>query len=187
MKHTEEQLISACKKKDEYAFRAIYKMYAPKMMGVCLRYMHNRQEAEDVLQESFIKVYLNIDKYRSEGSFEGWLRRIVVNTALNKLRDDAGKSYSLVGDDLIEIINKTENTDNEYQAYTLDDMLTAIQQLSNMNRIVFNLAEIEGYNTQEIAEKLNLSENTIRGTLSRAKAILRNNLEKSKNKHNVGQ
>ncbi|MBQ8045001.1 MAG: sigma-70 family RNA polymerase sigma factor, partial [Bacteroidales bacterium] len=82
---------------------------------------------------------------------------------------------------------KTENTDNEYQAYTLDDMLTAIQQLSNMNRIVFNLAEIEGYNTQEIAEKLNLSENTIRGTLSRAKAILRNNLEKSKNKHNVGQ
>ena len=137
MKHTEEQLISACKKKDEYAFRAIYKMYASKMMGVCLRYMHNRQEAEDVLQESFIKVYLNIDKYRSEGSFEGWLRRIVVNTALNKLRDDAGKSYSLVGDDLIEIINKTENTDNEYQAYTLDDMLTAIQQLSNMNRIVF--------------------------------------------------
>jgi RNA polymerase sigma-70 factor (ECF subfamily) len=142
--------------------------------------MHNRQEAEDVLQESFIKVYLNIDKYRFEGSFEGWLRRIVVNTALNKLRDEAGKDYSLVGDDLIEIINKAETIDNEYQAYTLDDMLAAIQQLSNMNRIIFNLAEIEGYTNQEIAQKLNLSENTIRGTLSRAKAILRTNLEKSK-------
>jgi RNA polymerase sigma-70 factor (ECF subfamily) len=155
-------------------------MYAPKMMGVCLRYMHNRQEAEDVLQESFIKVYLKINKYRFEGSFEGWLRRIVVNTALNKLRDEAGKDYSLVGDDLIEIINKAETIDNEYQAYTLDDMLVAIQQLSNMNRIIFNLAEIEGYTNQEIAQKLNLSENTIRGTLSRAKAILRTNLEKSK-------
>ena len=177
MKHTEEQLISACKKKDEYAFRTIYEMYAPKMMGVCLRYMHNRQEAEDILQESFIKVYLKINKYRFEGSFEGWLRRIVVNTALNKLRDEAGKDYSLVGDDLIEIINKTETIDDEY---TLDDMLVAIQQLSNMNRIIFNLAEIEGYTNQEIAQKLNLSENTIRGTLSRAKAILRTNLEKSK-------
>jgi RNA polymerase sigma-70 factor (ECF subfamily) len=155
-------------------------MYAPKMMGVCLRYMHNRQEAEDILQESFIKVYLKINKYRFEGSFEGWLRRIVVNTALNKLRDEAGKDYSLVGDDLIEIINKAETIDNEYQAYTLDDMLVAIQQLSNMNRIIFNLAEIEGYTNQEIAQKLNLSENTIRGTLSRAKAILRTNLEKSK-------
>ena len=187
MKHIDEQLISACKKKDEYAFRTIYEIYAPKMMGVCLRYMHNRQEAEDILQESFIKVFLNIDKYRFEGSFEGWLRRIVVNTALNKLRDEAGKDYSLMDDTLIEIINKTENIDNEYQAYTLDDMLTAIQQLSNMNRIIFNLTEIEGYTTHEIAEKLNLSENTIRGTLSKAKAILRTNLEKNKNKHNVGQ
>ena len=79
-----------------------------------------------------------------------------------------------------KIINKAETLDNEYQAYTLDDMLVAIQQLSNMNRIIFNLAEIEGYTNQEIAQKLNLSENTIRGTLSRAKAILRTNLEKSK-------
>lgn len=178
--HIEEKLIAACKKNDTRAFQSIYKLYAPKMMGICLRYMRNRQEAEDILQDSFIKVYLNIGKYRSEGSFEGWIKRIVVNTALNKLRDEANKEYSLLGDDMLEILsNNAPHYDKEY-SYTLDEMLNAIQHLSNMNRIIFNLAEIEGYTTQEIAEKLNLSENTIRATLSRAKAILRTNLEKRK-------
>lgn len=182
MKPTEEQLIMACRKNDSRAFQSIYELYAPKMMGVCLRYMHNRQEAEDVLQESFIKVYLNIGQFRFNGSFEGWIRRIVVNVSLNRLRDDAKKECKLPGDDMLDVINTINTyTDNQYN-YTMEDMLCAIQQLSNMNRIVFNLAEIEGYTTQEIAEKLELSEHTIRATLSRAKAILRTNLERRNNK-----
>ena len=180
MKPTEEQLIIACKKNDSRAFKSIYELYAPKMMGVCLRYMHNRYEAEDILQESFIKVYLNIGRFRFDGSFEGWIRKIVVNVALNKLRDDAKRECSLPGDEILDVINNDNTyTDNEY-SYTMEDMLGAIQRLSNMNRIVFNLAEIEGYTTQEIAEELKLSEHTIRATLSRAKAILRTNLEKRK-------
>lgn len=182
MKPTEEQLIIACQKKDSRAFQSIYELYASKMMGICLRYMHNRYEAEDVLQESFIKVYLNIGRFRFDGSFEGWIRRIVVNVALNKLRDDTKKECDLPGDDMLDIINDTNTyADNQYN-YTMEDMLSAIQRLSSMNRIVFNLAEIEGYTTQEIAEKLELSEHTIRATLSRAKTILRTNLERKKNK-----
>ena len=181
MKTTEEELITACKNNDSEAFKQIYDMYAPKMMGVCMRYMHNRVEAEDILQDSFIKVYLNIKRYRGEGSFEGWIRRIVVNVAINKLRNDAKKELKLMDDDELRNIKDNEssdmNNDVEYK-YSAQQMLNAIQKLSNMNRAVFNLAEIEGYSYKEIAEQLNTSESTARSTLSRAKSILKAILEK---------
>ena len=151
------------------------------MMGVCMRYMHSRVEAEDILQESFIKVYLNIKHYRGEGSFEGWIRRIVVNMAINKLRADAKKELKLMDEEELKNItdseNPTLNHDVEYK-YSAKQMLDAIQKLSNMNRVVFNLAEIEGYSYTEIAKQLNISESTARATLSRAKSILKANLEK---------
>ncbi len=181
MKTTEEELITACKNNDSEAFKQIYDMYAPKMMGVCMRYMHNRVEAEDILQDSFIKVYLNIKRYRGEGSFEGWIRRIVINVAINKLRNDAKKELKLIDDEELKNIKDTEysdmNNDVEYK-YSAQQMLNAIQKLSNMNRAVFNLAEIEGYSYKEIAEQLNTSESTARSTLSRAKSILKAILEK---------
>ncbi|MBR4301048.1 MAG: RNA polymerase sigma factor [Bacteroidales bacterium] len=181
MKTTEEELITACKNNDSEAFKQIYDMYAPKMMGVCMRYMHNRVDAEDILQDSFIKVYLNIKRYRGEGSFEGWIRRIVVNVAINKLRNDAKKELKLMDDDELRNIKDNEssdmNNDVEYK-YSAQQMLNAIQKLSNMNRAVFNLAEIEGYSYKEIAEQLNTSESTARSTLSRAKSILKAILEK---------
>ena len=181
MKTTEEELITACKNNDSEAFKQIYDMYAPKMMGVCMRYMHNRVDAEDILQDSFIKVYLNIKRYRGEGSVEGWIRRIVVNVAINKLRNDAKKELKLMDDDELRNIKDNEssdmNNDVEYK-YSAQQMLNAIQKLSNMNRAVFNLAEIEGYSYKEIAEQLNTSESTARSTLSRAKSILKAILEK---------
>lgn len=181
MKTTEEELITACKNNDSKAFKHIYDKYAPKMMGVCMRYMHSRVEAEDILQESFIKVYLNIKRYRGEGSFEGWIRRIVVNMAINKLRADAKKELKLMDEEELKNItdseNPTLNHDVEYK-YSAKQMLDAIQKLSNMNRVVFNLAEIEGYSYTEIAKQLNISESTARATLSRAKSILKANLEK---------
>ncbi|MBR5832501.1 MAG: RNA polymerase sigma factor [Bacteroidales bacterium] len=181
MKTTEEELITACKNNDSEAFKQIYDMYAPKMMGVCMRYMHNRVEAEDILQDSFIKVYLNIKRYRGEGSFEGWIRRIVINVAINKLRNDAKKELKLIDDEELKNIKDNEysdmNNDVEYK-YSAQQMLNAIQKLSNMNRAVFNLAEIEGYSYKEIAEQLNTSESTARSTLSRAKSILKAILEK---------
>lgn len=175
------ELIEACKRNDADAFRKIYDTYAPKMMGISLRYMQNRAEAEDVLQDSFIKVYLNIKKYRSDGSFEGWLRRIVVNVAINKLKENARNEITLLDSDETIANNHIDESnsieDIEYR-YSMQEMLNAIQRLSNMHRMIFNMAEIEGFSTKEIAEKLNLSEHTIRGSLSKAKTILRTYLEK---------
>lgn len=181
MKTKEEELIEACKNNNSEAFRQIYDMYAPKMMGICMRYMRNRVEAEDVLQDGFIKVYLNIRKYRYEGSFEGWIKRIMINLAINRLRDEARREYKLLDNEEIAEIKDNEydnGYENDYR-YSADEMLNAIQKLSNMNRMIFNLAEIEGFSYKEIAEQLNLSEHTVRATLSRAKTILRMKLEEN--------
>ena len=146
----------------------LYNRFASKMYGVCLRYASNSEEAEDILQEGFIKIFNKINSYRGEGSFEGWIRRIFVNTAIEHFRK---KTY------LQPITETEENTVEGKYLSVLDnlaerDIVQLIQQLSPGYRTVFNMYVVEGYTHKQIAELLRISEGTSKSQLSRAKLIL---------------
>jgi RNA polymerase sigma factor (sigma-70 family) len=148
--------------------RELYQRFAPKMYGVCLRYAGNAEEAEDILQEGFIKVFNKIGSFRSEGSFEGWIRRIFVNTAIEHFRK---KIY------LQPITEYEEDTVEGKYLSVLDslaekDIIQLVQQLSPGYRTVFNMYVVEGYTHKQIAEILGISEGTSKSQLSRAKLIL---------------
>ncbi len=148
--------------------RELYNRFAGKMYGVCLRYAANAEEAEDILQEGFIKVFRKMDSFRREGSFEGWIRRIFVNTAIEHYRK---KIY------LQPITEHEENTVEGKYLSVLDslaekDIINLVQQLSPGYRTVFNMYVVEGYTHKQIAEKLGISEGTSKSQLSRAKQIL---------------
>ncbi len=146
----------------------LYQRFAPKMYGVCLRYAGNAEEAEDILQDGFIKVFNKIDSYRGEGSFEGWIRRIFVNTAIEHFRK---RIY------LQPITEMEESTIEGKYLSVLDsmaeqDIIQLVQQLSPGYRTVFNMYVVEGYTHRQIAEALGISEGTSKSQLSRAKQIL---------------
>ena len=146
----------------------LYDRFAPKMYGLCLRYAANAEEAEDILQEGFIKVFKKIASFRREGSFEGWIRRIFVNTAIEHYRK---KMY------LQPITEHEENTVEGSYLSVLDnlaekDIINLVQQLSPGYRTVFNMYVVEGYSHKQIAEQLGISEGTSKSQLSRAKQIL---------------
>jgi RNA polymerase sigma-70 factor (ECF subfamily) len=146
----------------------LYNRFASKMYAVCLRYAGNAEEAEDILQEGFIKVFNKIGSFRSEGSFEGWIRRIFVNTAIEHFRK---KIY------LQPITDYEEDTVEGKYLSVLDslaekDIIQLVQQLSPGYRTVFNMYVVEGYTHKQIAEALNISEGTSKSQLSRAKLIL---------------
>ena len=155
-------------KGDRKMQRELYQRFAPKMYGVCLRYAGNAEEAEDILQEGFIKVFNKIGSFRNEGSFEGWLRRIFVNTAIEHFRK---KTY------LQPITEYEESTVEGKYLSVLDnlaekDIIRLVQQLSPGYRTVFNMYVVEGYTHKQIAEALGISEGTSKSQLSRAKLIL---------------
>jgi RNA polymerase sigma factor (sigma-70 family) len=146
----------------------LYRRFAPKMFGVCLRYAGNTEEAEDILQEGFIKIFNKIGSYRGDGSFEGWIRRIFVNTAIEQFRK---KTY------LQPITETEENTMEGKYLSVLDDLaekdiIQLVQKLSPGYRTVFNMYVVEGYTHKQIAESLGISEGTSKSQLSRAKLIL---------------
>ena len=146
----------------------LYRRFSPRMYAVCLRYAGNSEEAQDILQEGFIKVFKKLDSFRSEGSFEGWVRRIFVNTAIEHFRR---KRY------LMPVTEKEENTLEGKTASALDDLaakdiMALVQELSPGYRTVFNMYVVEGYTHKEIADMLGISEGTSKSQLSRAKVIL---------------
>jgi RNA polymerase sigma factor (sigma-70 family) len=146
----------------------LYRRFSPRMYAVCLRYAGNAEEAEDILQEGFIKVFKKLESFRGEGSFEGWVRRIFVNTAIEHFRR---KRY------LQPVTEKEENTIEGKSLSALDglaekDILALVQQLSPGYRTVFNMYVVEGYTHKEIGDMLGISEGTSKSQLSRAKVIL---------------
>lgn len=154
--------------------KELYNRFAPKMYGVCLRYASNAEEAEDILQEGFIKVFKKIESFRGDGSFEGWIRRIFVNTAIEHYRK---KIY------LQPITDTEENTVEGNYLNVLDhlaekDIIHLVQQLSPGYRTVFNMYVVEGYTHKQIAEILGISEGTSKSQLSRAKMILQEMVKK---------
>jgi len=171
----DKTLIAGCVKGDAKAQKALFDKYASKMLVVCLRYFPNKMEAEDILQDGFVKIFHKIVDFKEDGSFEGWIRRIFVNTALDELR----KRKSIFEEkDVSEFsykITNNQSTDGDLRA---DDLLKMVQTLPDGYRIVFNMFAIEGYSHKEIAEILNISENTSKSQFFRAKALLRTQLEK---------
>jgi RNA polymerase sigma-70 factor (ECF subfamily) len=172
--NSDADLIEGCKQDDRKMQYELYQRFASKMYGVCLRYASNNEEAEDILQEGFIKVFRKISSFRAEGSFEGWIRRIFVNTSIEHFRR---KNH------LLTITEKEENTIEGKYASVLDnlaekDIIGLVQQLSPGYRTVFNMYVIEGYTHREIADSLGISEGTSKSQLSRAKLILQDLVNK---------
>ncbi len=148
----------------------LYRRHAAKLYAVCLQYSGNDEEARDILQEGFIKIFDNLIHYKNEGSFEGWMRRIVVNTALEKFRN-SNKLYRV--DDIDHIPEPDADPENQdYAGLEAVDLLDIIRELPPKYRMVFNLFAIEGYSHREISEMINISEGTSKSNLSRARTIL---------------
>jgi len=167
-------LIKGCINNDRRMQEELYTRFAPKMYAVCLRYAGNAEEAEDILQEGFIKIFKKLASFRSEGSFEGWIRRIFVNTSIEHFRR---KTY------MQPISEQEENTMEGKSLSVLDslaekDLIDLIQQLSPGYRTVFNMYIVEGYTHKEIGELLGISEGTSKSQLSRAKVILQEMVKK---------
>lgn len=165
---TEVDLIKGCIEGNRRMQEELYQRFSPRMYAVCLRYAGKAEEAEDILQEGFIKIFKKLDSFRSEGSFEGWIRRIFVNTAIEHFRR---KRY------LMPVTEKEENTIEGKYISVLDelaekDILALVQELSPGYRTVFNMYVVEGYTHKEIADLLGISEGTSKSQLSRAKVIL---------------
>ena len=163
------ELILECLKGKAGAENELYDRLSPLMFGVCLRYAPNASEAEDILQEGFMKMFQHLGSYRGQGPFEAWLRRIMVHTALERYRKKA----------LLTVESSEDETiDAQAEAATFDDSLTTeallelIQALPPGYRLVFNLYAIEGYSHKEIAERLHISEGTSKSQLARARRIL---------------
>lgn len=170
---TEKALIDGCLAGDTLCQRQLFDLHAGNMMTVCLRYAADQMEAEDLLMEAFVKVYRYMHQYKFEGSFEGWMRRIVVNTALKKLQKK--KLYF----EEIKPEKITENADaSAYMHLGEKELLDLIRGLPDGYRIVFNLFVIEGYNHDEIADMLNIQPGTSRSQLVKARKLLQQKIGK---------
>lgn len=175
---SDPELIRKCINNDAYAQELLYRRFAPKMYGVCLRYAKHKEEAADILQDGFIRVFTNLKNYRGEGSFEGWIRRIIVNTAINHYKSNVRHMRDLNIDD----VNIGGNVNNDaISKITTEELLKLVQELPEGFRMVFNMYVIEGYDHKEIAQMLGVTESTSKSQLHRAKAALQKKLLKEYN------
>ncbi|MCF8364756.1 MAG: sigma-70 family RNA polymerase sigma factor [Bacteroidales bacterium] len=163
------QIIEGCRKGKSRAQEQLFNLYADEMFAVCLYYSPNRTEAEDTLHEGFLKVFQNIESLKGEGALKGWIRRILINTALEKYRKKS-PMYILDDEDYSEV--KDSMNEDAISNISADDLISLIQELSPQYRMVFNLYALEGFSHKEIAEKLNISEGTSKSNLARARSIL---------------
>lgn len=162
-----QELIEQCKQQNANAQSALYKQYSGVLFGICLKYSPNRAEAEDNLQDAFITIFSRIGQYQGKGSFEGWIKRITVNTALQKYRKK--KVYDISNEEQIE----DAEVEIEETNVPLDFLLKIIQELPDRYRLVFNLYVLDGYSHKEIAEMLGISDGTSKSNLARARMILK--------------
>lgn len=170
----ELRLIRRCKSGDSSAQRTVFELLAPKMFALCKRYMKDNDAAEDVLQEGFITLFSKLDSYSEEGSFEGWARRIFVNTALMSLR----KSDLLKDANDLETVQDTSPSDPQvYNDIGYNELLALIESLPDKFRVVFNMFIIEGYNHKEISEMLGITESASRSQLQRARVMLQKKIK----------
>jgi RNA polymerase sigma-70 factor (ECF subfamily) len=170
---SESDLIKGCIEGNPEMQKLLYDQFSSKMYGVCLRYAENTEDASDVMQEGFIKVYKSLPKFRGEGSFEGWIRRIFINTSIEHFRRK------------VKLYNVTEVQENTIEDTELDaldsletkDILKIVNELSPGYKQVFNMHVIEGYSHKEIADVLGITEGTSKSQLARAKGVLKKIIE----------
>ncbi|MFD2698034.1 RNA polymerase sigma factor [Mesonia sediminis] len=170
-----QNLIRQCQKQDLASQEQLYHIYNQKLFSVALKYARNYKEAEDHLQDSFITIFKKINQFKFKGSFEGWMKRIVINTCLQAYRKEP----------FFEIINENQikETEEEIEDHDLplDFLLKIVQELPNRYRLVFNLYALDGYSHKEIAELLHISDGTSKSNLARARQILRQKVEAYQN------
>ncbi|EAR16521.1 RNA polymerase sigma factor [Robiginitalea biformata] len=174
---TQKELIRKCKKGNRAAQEELYRTYSAVLFGICLKYSRNKTEAEDNLHDSFMTVYEKIHQFRDKGSFEGWLKRITVNTVLQKYRKK----------EPLSLVEETPDPDGDPEPGTgtgeelsLGTLLQFVQELPEKYRITFNLYVLDGYSHKEISESLGTSEGTSKSNLARARAILRDRIKNTK-------
>ncbi|MDC1162395.1 RNA polymerase sigma factor [Tenacibaculum sp.] len=163
-----EELIQQCCQQDISAQSKVYQLFSGKLFGLCLKYSQNYQDAEDTLQDSFLIIFKKIKQFNNKGSFEGWIKRITINTALQKYRKKS--TLHLVRE---ENIKDTEDVFYDEEAISVDFLLSIIQQLPDQYRLVFNLFVLDKFSHKEIAKMLQISEGTSKSNLSRARQLLK--------------
>tara|TARA_B110000014_G_scaffold257111_1_gene241177 strand:+ start:2144 stop:2683 length:540 start_codon:yes stop_codon:yes gene_type:complete len=166
-----EELIEKCKKNNRKAQGELYNLYSKKMFTLCLKYSKNYAESEDNLQDSFMTIFKKIKQYNGKGSFEGWMKRIMINTALQRYRKTSVLDV-IKDDDFLEDVVEIEQ-----ENIPLDFLLSIIQELPDRYRLVFNLYVLDGFSHKEIASTLNVSIGTSKSNLSRARNILKDKIE----------
>ncbi len=171
---TEDELINGCKKEDRHCQRIVFERFAGKMMTVCLRYARHRLEAEDILQDAFIKIFNNIQSFHGTGSFEGWVRRIVVNTALRDIQKSSFKNEQIGLENTIE----TSEQPTAISRLSEQEILKLISHLPDGYRTVFNLYVFEDFSHREIAGQLGIEESTSRSQLTKARQMLQMQMKK---------
>ena len=167
--YSEEEILKGCRKNKRQYQEILYRKYAKKMYGICMSYAGNRDMAQDMLQDAFIKVFSNIKKFKMEGSLEGWIRRIVSNTAVDQLRKQT-RDYRF-------IVDTDEEPGEAFEPDVLEklkaqDVLDIVAELPDGARMIFNLHVLEGYTHKEIAKKMNISEGTSKSQFNRARKML---------------
>lgn len=172
---SDEEMLKGCKANKNAAQKYLFDCYARKMTGVCMRYADSYAEAQDIVQDGFIKVFKKIGSFSGTGSLEGWIRRIMVNTALDYLRSIKNERFHVSVDDVHYMLKEKQEIVASMQA---DDLLAIVRTLPTGYRTVFNMYAIEGYSHKEIGELLEISENTSKSQYSRARTLLQKKLEK---------
>lgn len=175
-----KQLIKNCKKRDIKSQSEIYQLFAGKLFALCLKYSKTKQEAEDNLQDAFITIFKKIDQFKHIGSFEGWMKRIVINTALQSYREK--KVLNLVEENYPDEVEVEVNESD----LSLDFLLKIIQELPERYRMVFNLYVLDGFSHKEIASLMGIAEGTSKSNLSRARLILKEKVESNQQQQTIG-
>ena len=173
---SDQQIIEGCAKHDRKAQQLLYERYSRLLLGICLRYAGDRAEAEDILQESFLKIFFNIKDYSGTGSFTGWLRKVAVNTAITHYHKNLKFRYHIEIEEYVSVETGISSFEEDF--FTSDELFKVLNELPAGYRMVFNLYAIEGYKHKEIAELLGIDTNTSKSQYSRAKAAIREKLDK---------
>ena len=169
---TEKELIRGCIREDKSCQKALFLQYAGKMLTICRRYARHQAEAEDMLQDSFVKIFANLNQFNFQGSFEGWIRRIVVNNALKNIKKSSFKNEQIG----VETLPEKSTEPIVFAQLNEEVLLNLIKELPEGYRFVFNLYAIEGFSHQEIAEQLGIEASTSRSQLVKARKLLQNKI-----------